>query len=88
MNEPTTTKPLYRRLTFKQVIEEIQDRSPNIYVHIPISDDNTPRYLRVATAEHDSIIARLESDPDKDSVESFFYIDNDLDLILDPYTEP
>jgi hypothetical protein len=88
MNEPTTNNEILRRLTYQQVIDEIEQRQPDIYVMAPYCDGDRNRFFHVHTHDYDGILGILKSDPDKADVESYFYLDFDLDLVLDPFNKP
>lgn len=87
MNAPTTNNEILRRLTYQQVIDEIEQRSPEIYVLLPYHDGDKPRYFHVDKHDYQGILSALKNDPDKVDLESYFYLDFDLDLVLDPNAE-
>jgi len=88
MNEPKPVHEILRRLTFQQVIDEIEQRDPDVYVMAPYYDGDRTRFFRIDTKNKGALLARLKSNPDRADIESYFYIDFDLDLILDPYSKP
>jgi len=88
MNDPKPVHEIFRRLTFQQVIDEIEENHPDIYVKAPYYDGDRPRFFRIDQPNRRVLLERLKSDSDRHDLESFFYLDFDLDLILDPYEQP
>lgn len=88
MNEPIPTTKILRHLTYQQVIDEINTNDNDVYVMAPYYDGDRSRYFKVDAKSKKALVERLKSDPDRHDIESFFYIDFDLDIILDPFSKP
>lgn len=88
MNDPKPLNEILRRLTYQQVIDEINERDPDVYVMAPYYDGDRTRYFKITDKNKKALLEQLKSDPDRHDIESFFYIDFDLDIILDPFSKP
>jgi hypothetical protein len=88
MNDPKPVHEILRRLTLQQVIDELEQRNPDVCVMAPYYEGDRPRYFQITEKNKKALLEMLKSNSDRADIESYFYIDFDLDLILDPYSKP
>lgn len=78
--------PILQRLTPAQVLVALENNT-KVFGRLPFSEDSKAHFFRIDEVDYPHFKSLLEADPDKEDAETFFYLDFDRDLVLDPNSE-
>lgn len=78
--------PILQRLTPAQVLIAL-DQGTKVFGRLPFYEGDKAHFFRIDECDYPHFKSLLEADPDKEDAETFFYLDFDRDLILDPTAE-